>query len=492
MSNLTVSNNFIYYQEQGIKGHEGSINYNCVNCLIQYNDISNWHRIGIETQEQGSTSGGVTGTNITFQYNSAHDPYTPGNGTFAISSNNAYPGTPGNSNPSLNTATSNDIGNVLIDNVAAASGSPDAWVGFGIEFWSMDTSSIGNYNLIQGEWVNSFMLGPDGAATVNNNIIQNSYGACGGSGGCSAATPNPCGWFNTERTPANTPTSTGNSCSTSNGTIQTSATPTISPASGSYSSGQAITFTNTGTNRDSNTGIWYTTDGSTPVPGSGTAKYIASGGTYTLTANTTIKAVGMWGAANQPASYPTGPVSGAYGYQPSSVVTNTYTVGTPTLIGCYQTSSGSVSSIAVGQYCSRSRSALTPPGLPRWCARRARMPMEIRSQPGAPSAEALSRLERWARISCSGSGQGAGCVKGVSAGTASATATVYRGRFLHVVSIDGHRTTDSERRHHGGPERRVNGECGQPRDMVRQPCVHHADRKHAAVWQRNRCVRNGG
>ena len=60
MSNFTVSNNFIYYQEEGIKGHEGPIDYNCVNCLIQANDISNFHRIAIETQEQGVGGGAAT------------------------------------------------------------------------------------------------------------------------------------------------------------------------------------------------------------------------------------------------------------------------------------------------------------------------------------------------------------------------------------------------------------------------------------------------
>ena len=124
MSNFTVSNNFIYYQEEGIKGHEGSIDYNCVNCLIQANDISNFHRIAIETQEQGVGGGAATGTVITFQYNSIHDPYLPGNGTFGISSNNGYQNTPGNNKPSLNTSTSNDLSNVVIDNVPVASGSP--------------------------------------------------------------------------------------------------------------------------------------------------------------------------------------------------------------------------------------------------------------------------------------------------------------------------------------------------------------------------------
>jgi hypothetical protein len=82
-----------------------------------------------------------------------------------------------------------------------------------------------------------------------------------------------------------------------------------------------VTLSHSGKNRDANTGIWYTTDGSTPVPGSGTAKYIASGGSIVVSATTTVKAVGMWGAANQPTAYPPG-----YGYVPSTVQSTTYNI----------------------------------------------------------------------------------------------------------------------------------------------------------------------
>jgi hypothetical protein len=64
-------------------------------------------------------------------------------------------------------------------------------------------------------------------------------------------------------------------------------------------------------------GIWYNTDGSTPVPGSGTAKYHTA--RFTILNTTTAKAVGMWGSANQPVSYRSGS-----GYLPSSVITESY------------------------------------------------------------------------------------------------------------------------------------------------------------------------
>ena len=325
MANLTVSNNSIYYQEEGIKGFEGA--WTCTNCLLQANDISNWHRIAIETQ----IGTGASGTsNLTYQYNSMHDPNYPGSGTFGLST----AGCATNNNPSANNCTTLDNSNVVIDNVAYQSGSPNPWVGLGIEFWSADGASTGNNNLIQGEWANSFMISTDGALTANNNLIQSSLGS---------NNPADCypgntsgGWWNTERSPANTPSGSGNQCSILNGSVQTSATPTISPASGSFSGSQVVTFTDVGYTSGvgplGNTGIWYTTDGSTPVPGSGTAKYISTGGTMTLTTTTTVKAVGMWGAANQPANYPTGPLSGTFGYGPSAVVTASYTAAAASVV----------------------------------------------------------------------------------------------------------------------------------------------------------------
>jgi hypothetical protein len=70
-----------------------------------------------------------------------------------------------------------------------------------------------------------------------------------------------------------------------------------------------VTLSDTGPN----TGIWYTTDGSLPVPGSGTAQLYT--GPFTITNGAVVTAVGMWGAPNQPVSYPAG-----YGYTPSTAV----------------------------------------------------------------------------------------------------------------------------------------------------------------------------
>ena len=326
MSNFVFSNNFVYHQEEGFKGYEST--GQCTNCLVEYNDFSNWHRIAIETQTQPLT------TSITYFANSMHDPYKPGSGTFGLSSAGCGPPIP-NSNPSANVCTTIDNSNVIIDNVAYTPGSPSPWNGLGIEFWSADSASTGNNNLIQGDWSNSFMISTDGAMTANNNRIQSSFGAgrFNTPANCYPGFPGPFGWWNTERSPANKPRGSGNQCDFFAGSVQTSAAATISPASGSFRGSQVVTFTDpgftSGVGPQGNTGIWYTTDGSTPVPGSGTAKYISTGGTITVTTTTTVKAVGMWGAANQPASYPTGPLSGTFGYRASAVATATYMSGTP-------------------------------------------------------------------------------------------------------------------------------------------------------------------
>jgi Bacterial Ig-like domain (group 2)/Beta xylosidase C-terminal Concanavalin A-like domain len=129
----------------------------------------------------------------------------------------------------------------------------------------------------------------------------------------------------------------------------TSAAPTISPATGLQTYPLKVTLSDPGYTSGpqplGNTGIWYTTDGSNPVPGSGTAKYLANGGTFVLPAPATVKAVGMWGARNQPASYPSG-----YGFVPSPVISAVFKVGSgSTLASAYLVPNSRVSSIPVGK-----------------------------------------------------------------------------------------------------------------------------------------------
>jgi hypothetical protein len=337
MNGFTFENNDTYYQEEGLKVFESQ--GKCLNCVIEYNDWSNIHRISFETQANlypGST------TNMQVRYNSIHDPFFPEAGTFGLSVANGC----SNNNPSSSGCVTNTDYNVLMANTALATPcSANCYYGDGIEQWG-STGTTANYNLVQGEWSNSMMLAQDGAFSDSNNHIQSSFGAGGNNtpADCYPGYAGAFGWWGVEDGPANTPSGSGNQCDFFNGSTQTSIAPTISPASGSFTTSQTVTFTNSGTNRDTNTGIWYTTDGSTPVPGSGTARYIASGGTIAVSTTTTVKAVGMWGAQNQPSSYASG-----YGYGPSAVVSATYTAGSPpTLNSVSLTAAGPVTSIQVG------------------------------------------------------------------------------------------------------------------------------------------------
>ena len=297
MSNLLVENNIFQFEEQGMKVFEGQ--GQCVNCTIAYNDFNNIHRIPFETQ---ANIGGNQPTSMYIFYNSVHDQFATNYGAWAISAANGC-------NSGCVTQTNY---NVLINNINATSAgkyTPGA-----IEVWG-SAGTGASYNLIQGYWANGIVTSTTGQFVYKNNVF------CMGYGGTKTA-PGPGRYFNAET--ANplpfTATETGSSFTPSNTCAKTSAAPAISPASTSFSGTLKITFTNPGSNRDFNTGIWYTTDGSIPVPGSGTAKYIAGGGSITVSATTTVKAVGMWGAQNQPASYAPG-----YGYVPSAVQSSTYT-----------------------------------------------------------------------------------------------------------------------------------------------------------------------
>ena len=297
-TNLTMEYNKTVYLEQGFKFQEPGPNggqtgnpsdnqYLQINTNVNYNDFAGIHRITIEAQDTPDNT-------ENFNYNDWHDPVDPGYGSWLFSLPQ-YDGT-GTSYTNLNT---NVNYNVFASNVATGSGG-----GYipGVEFWSTGQA---DYNLFQGNLSCGVQYGYGNTPwEINNNTIQGSGKAV-------------CNEENQNTNP--NPAQVGN---TSTGTVsaQTSVAPTISPASGTFSGSQVVTFSNPGTNRDANTGIWYTTDGSTPAPGAGTSQYILSGGTITVTGATTIKAVGMWGQYNQPWSYPSG-----FGYVPSAVVSASFT-----------------------------------------------------------------------------------------------------------------------------------------------------------------------
>jgi hypothetical protein len=293
LENLTINYNRIYHVEEGIHLLQlaafapGALQSVCVSCNIEYNYIWNYHRIGTEIQI------GTPSNPILFEHNAIVDPVNSYWGTFATSfaccQAGFTDGVPGFS-PGV---IIND--NVLVSTLPiGTSGWPPP---FGIEFWG--TGSIGERNLVQGTFSRGISWGfGAGAWQISYNYICGSYMAVGNS------------YISNEEGTANPPTQLGNTtapvCVPS-----TSKPPVISSAGGPRS--QVVTLSDPA----ENTGIWYTTDGSTPVPGSGTARFYTA--PFTVPVGTTVKAVGMWGTANQPVSYPAG-----YGYVPSSVVSASF------------------------------------------------------------------------------------------------------------------------------------------------------------------------
>lgn len=291
---ITIQYNVFEHLEEGIHfnqlaswnpGNQDSV---CVACVIDTNYLAHYHRIAIEIQVDTPTDP------IMLEHNSVVDPINSSWGTFAVSLAccqwGKTMGIEGNS-PGL---VFND--NLLIASQPCGVLCPP----FGVEFWG--TGSLGTNSLVEGTFSNGYTWGYGGGSwAINNNYI------------CGPNYPTQGGYISNEEHQSNTPTEIGNVTSATCQTT-TSTAPTIGPASGSFSTSQVITLSDSG----ANTGIWYTTDGSTPVPGSGTAQYYT--GPFTISATTVVKAVGMWGAPNQPTSYPAG-----YGYVPSSVVSATFT-----------------------------------------------------------------------------------------------------------------------------------------------------------------------
>jgi hypothetical protein len=206
----------------------------------------------------------------------------------------------------------NGSNNVVLFNTNAGS---SGRYGYGME--AMGAQAVYNNILLQA--TNSPSAGPGLAygrgpvASMSNNTVQGFFG------GAYIVNEGLGGGAGLDDTPASL---TGN-VTGPNVTPFASVAPSVSPAGGNQSYPLTVTLNDPGFSSGSlplaNTGIWYTTDGSTPVPGSGAAQRLDSGGTFVLPAAATVKAVGMWGAANQPASYPSG-----YGFVPSNVVTITY------------------------------------------------------------------------------------------------------------------------------------------------------------------------
>jgi hypothetical protein len=304
--NLSVLNNnvsgqieeFFHTLAQGATGGQIS-----TNLLIENNDMGFIHRIAIETQQEQVT-------NQVIKYNDTHDQYTPAQFSFGIS--NACCASSGGST-APGTVTSY---NVLVNNEPLGSNPSYNW-GYGIEAWG--NQSQFNYNVVQGNYMaNAIALGGASSAHSTSPVAINNVlnGAMSHAVTCEEGGTLPSCTY-VDGTPVYSPNTTSATVST-----VASTTPSASPASGSYSGSQTVTLSDSGVN----TSIYYTTDGTSPVPGSGTTALYST--PFTVPVPSTVKTVAMWGTGANPYSYPSG-----WGYVPSSVVTNTYTAatGVPTI-----------------------------------------------------------------------------------------------------------------------------------------------------------------
>jgi hypothetical protein len=292
-NNIRIEYNNFLHVENGVHFNQvaswkpGGPNGICVSCAVEYNYIANYHRIGIEIQTSTPTN------SILIQHNAIVDPVNSSWGTYAVSMACCQWGrtmaTPGYQTGYI----FND--NVLVATLPIGSECPP----YGVEFWG--NGSQGLNSLIQGTFCHGYTWGFGGGswAISHNYICGPSFAAKGG-------------YITDQQKQGNAPRQSGNVVAATC-TATPSTAPTISPAAGSFSGSRVVTLADPGLN----TGIWYTTDGSTPVPGSGTARYYTA--PFTISPGTTVKAVGMWGTLNQPVSYPAG-----YGYVSSGVVTAAY------------------------------------------------------------------------------------------------------------------------------------------------------------------------
>jgi hypothetical protein len=325
ITNLTIRYNTFYHLNEGIhfqntsySSAPGAVNSVCGNCDIEYNYFSLINRIALENQISVENNPTIMSNNVFASNNIAGQPYS----SMAISGACCLSGR-------LIASISNAIPTDYIQNnvIFNSTGNTTALaLPVGIENQGVNPQVTNN--LTQGyvcygvlwSWGNTGY----GGLIANNTFQSPIMAARSNVAGCLAG-PGQFIGYECGTGCGIAPTQSRNVRGATPVAI-TSVAPTISPASGSQTFPLTVTLTDPGYTSGAqplgNTGIWYTTDGSPPVPGSGTAQYLASGGTFVLPAPGTVKAVGMWGTPNQPTSYPAG-----YGFVPSAVKSAHYTSG---------------------------------------------------------------------------------------------------------------------------------------------------------------------
>jgi Bacterial Ig-like domain (group 2)/Beta xylosidase C-terminal Concanavalin A-like domain len=336
LTNLTVRYNIFYHLSEGIhllqvdySSTPGAVSATCGNCDIEYNYFNGIVRIGLENQFSVQGAPTIISNNVfgnqwpTITYSG-----------MSLSAACCYSGRV--IATATTTVPSNYIqNNVMFNNLTAT----ESQTPIGIE---MEGAPQVTNNLVQGNFCTGVAYGGNFSAAVANNTLQGPYMSSG-----ATCIFGPASFISSEAG-ASAPTISNNITGATPSSI-TSIAPTISPAAGLQTYPLKVTLLDPGYTSGNrplgNTGIWYTTDGSNPVPGSGTAKYLANGGSFILSSPATVKAVGMWGARNQPTSYPTG-----YGFVPSPVISSVFTAGSgPRLVSAYLVPKGGVTSIPVGE-----------------------------------------------------------------------------------------------------------------------------------------------
>jgi Fn3 associated len=300
LTNVVIKYNKFYHLIEGLHvrqaDYEASNNGIKVGATdgldIEYNYFLGIHRIAVEVQS------GVVNHAFVLSNNIAQDYYAAYFGTLSFSTpccqDTNIQGTLTNVNPAMVQKN-----NVQIQSIA---GQPP----YAVEFWG--TGSQGLNALIQGGFGNGYTWGY-GAGTwaVEDNII------------CGAAMAAGDSYVSNEEHQTNTPTQSGNVVSADCSAI-TSVAPMISVA------GTTVTLADAGLTSGAgplgNTSVYYTTDDSNPVPGSGTTKLYA--GPFTVSGAGTVKAVGLYGAGGtNPQTWPTVYPAG-FGYVPSAIVSKAY------------------------------------------------------------------------------------------------------------------------------------------------------------------------
>ena len=320
-TNITIKYNKFFHLEEGMHVFQSAGNFvpgaaqaASDNLDVEYNYFLNIHRIEVEIQEGTINHPTIVSNNIfqdqSYAYYGSLGLSTPCcqfntvTGTAGLS-----PGLIENNNVSLSSLKS-PYGCTFCGD---ASNSGPA---FAHEYWG--NGSHADNNLIQGNFGNGIEWGYGaGAWEINNNQM------CGPNMALNQG--NEANFISNEEAQSNAPSMSGNVTSASCSAI-TSVAPTISPASGGLSGSQTITLTDpgltSGAGPQGNTSIYYTTDGSTPVPGSGTTKLYSA--PFSLTAPATVKAVGLYGSGGtNPQTWPTVYPAGM-GYVPSAVVSASY------------------------------------------------------------------------------------------------------------------------------------------------------------------------